>query len=62
MGLIKEPLDIDFIVDSRPLTIEEKESISAFIRADKEKRRQINSRKETNLKKRKFLQSTDKLS
>ena len=35
MGLIKEPLDIDFEVDSRPLTKKEELAISAFIQADK---------------------------
>jgi len=39
MGLIKEPLDVDFVVDPRPLTKEEEQSISEFIRADKEKRK-----------------------
>ena len=39
MGLIKEPLDIDFYVDPRPLTIEEKNLISEFIKADKLRRR-----------------------
>ncbi len=38
MGLIKEPLDVDFVVDSRPLTKKEELSISEFIKADKEKR------------------------
>ncbi|WP_170069417.1 hypothetical protein [Spirosoma pollinicola] len=38
MGLIKEPLDVDFIVDPRPLRKEEELAISAFIKADKEKR------------------------
>jgi len=38
MGLIKEPLDVDFAVDSRPLTEAEKKAISEFIKADKEKR------------------------
>lgn len=40
MGLIKEPLDVNFIVDPRPLTKAEEKAISNFIRADKEKRRQ----------------------
>ncbi len=39
MGLIKEPLDVDFVVDPRPLTKKEELAISEFIRADKEKRR-----------------------
>jgi hypothetical protein len=38
MGLIREPLDVDFFVDPRPLTDKEKKIISDFIRADKEKR------------------------
>ena len=39
MGLIKEPLDVDFVVDPRPLTKNEEKAISDFIRADKEKRK-----------------------
>ncbi|MFZ1800088.1 MAG: hypothetical protein WAU24_09520 [Chitinophagaceae bacterium] len=39
MGLIKEPLDIDFVVDPRPLSKVEEKAISDFIRADKEKRK-----------------------
>ena len=39
MGLIKEPLEVDFVVDPRPLTKAEEQSISEFIRADKEKRK-----------------------
>lgn len=39
MALIKEPLEIDFVVDSRPLTKAEEKAISDFIRADKEKRK-----------------------
>jgi hypothetical protein len=39
MGLIREPLDVDFFIDPKPLTEKEKEIISAFIKADKEKRK-----------------------
>lgn len=39
MGLIKEPLDIDFVVESKPLTKEEERAISDFIKADKAKRK-----------------------
>ncbi|MDP1764163.1 MAG: hypothetical protein Q8L07_09780 [Sediminibacterium sp.] len=46
MGLIKEPLDVDFVVDPRPLTKKEELAISEFIRADKEKRRLQAMRKE----------------
>ncbi len=38
MGLIKKPLDVDFVVDPRPLTRKEQLAISEFIKADKEKR------------------------
>jgi hypothetical protein len=38
MGLIKEPLDVDFEVDQRPLTKKEQLAISEFIKADKAKR------------------------
>ena len=38
MELKKELLDVDFIVDSRPLTKKEKLEISEFIKADKAKR------------------------
>jgi len=44
MGLIKEPLDVNFVVDPRPLTKAEQQAISAFIRADKEKRNRIKVR------------------
>ncbi len=37
MGLIKEPLDVDFEFDPRPLTKEEKEKISNYIRVYKAK-------------------------
>ena len=37
MGLIKEPKDIDFYVDPRPLTAKEQKMISDFIKADKQK-------------------------
>jgi hypothetical protein len=44
MGLIKEPLEVDFVVDPRPLTKKEELAISAFIKADKEKRALIEKR------------------
>ena len=37
MGLIKEPLDVDFDVDPRPLTDEEKLAISKYIQEYKAK-------------------------
>lgn len=44
MGLTKEPLNVDFVVDSRPLTEEEKKAISNFIKADKAKRKLKNKK------------------
>ena len=44
MGLIKEPLSGDFVVDSRQLTKKEELAISAFIKADKEKRALLEKR------------------
>lgn len=38
MGIIKEPLDVDFVVDPRPLTKKEQLALSEFIKADKAKR------------------------
>lgn len=38
MGLIREPLDVDIVVDPRPLTKKEELAISEFIKADKAKR------------------------
>lgn len=35
MGLIREPLGVDFVVDPRPLTEKEKQQISEYIRAYK---------------------------
>jgi hypothetical protein len=35
MGLIKEPLEVDFYVDSRPLTKEDEKAFSDYIKADK---------------------------
>jgi len=39
MGLIREPLELDFFVDPRPLSEKEKKMISDFIKADKVKRK-----------------------
>lgn len=44
MGLIKEPLDVDFVVNPRPLTKKEELAISEFINADKEKRALLEKR------------------
>jgi hypothetical protein len=38
MGIIKEPLEVDFVVDPRPLTKVESLALSEFIKNDKAKR------------------------
>jgi hypothetical protein len=45
MGLIREPLDVDFFVDPKPLTKEENKLISDFIKIDKQKRRLLKTTK-----------------
>jgi hypothetical protein len=39
MGLIKEPLGVDFVVDPKSLTREEKDAISQYIRKYKAKKK-----------------------
>ena len=45
MGLIREPKDVDFYVDPRPLTKEEQKMISDYIKADKKKRKGLKTKK-----------------
>jgi len=51
MGLIREPLDVDFFVDPRPLTEDEKIRISEYIKKDKEKRRALKASKKEKISK-----------
>ncbi|MEN9334197.1 MAG: hypothetical protein RLY35_1377 [Bacteroidota bacterium] len=52
MGIIKEPLNVDFFVDSRSLTPSEEKAISDFIKADKAKRKVKSKKaKKTSIKK-----------
>jgi hypothetical protein len=39
MGIVREPLEVDFVVDPRPLTLQERKMISDFIKLDKMKRK-----------------------
>jgi hypothetical protein len=52
MGLIKEPLNVDFVVDPRPLTEKERKMISDFIKADKLKKTKLIGRLKKNQKRR----------
>ena len=45
MGYIKEPKGVDFEINGKPLTPQQKEAISDFIRIDKEKRKHFDSLK-----------------
>jgi len=45
MGYIKEPDGVDFIINSKPLTEKQKQAISAFIKADKERIANLKTRK-----------------
>jgi len=47
MGLIREPLDVDFYVDARALTKKEQKMISEIIKADKQKRKHSKIKKGT---------------
>lgn len=47
MGLIREPLDVDFYVNPRPMTKEDEKAISDYIKADKAKRSKKAGRKST---------------
>ncbi len=51
MGLIREPLDVDFYVDPRPLTKAEREKISQHIREYKTKMAKRKSRTTSTKKK-----------
>lgn len=39
MGLIREPLDVDFYVIDKPLTEADRKAIALFIQNDKKKRK-----------------------
>ena len=56
MGLIREPLEVDFEFDPKPLTEKEKEEISKYIKAYKAK----NPKKETAVKREKNSASARK--
>lgn len=43
--IVREPLDVDFFVDPKPLTKEESKLISDFIKIDKQKRRLLKTTK-----------------
>ena len=46
MGIVREPLDVDFVVDPRPLSKEDQQKISEFIKADKKRRKELNISRE----------------
>ena len=44
MGLIKELFEVDFFVDPKPVTKDELQKISDYIKADKETRKMLRTR------------------
>ena len=46
MTLSKKLLEIDFVFDPKPVTIKEKDMISDFIKADKERKSHIRKSRE----------------
>lgn len=44
MGYIKEPDGVDFIINGKPLTDEQKQAITDFIKADKERLAKLKTR------------------
>ncbi len=53
MGLIREPLEVDFFFDPKPLTVNDQQLISDYIKADKAKgNSQKSSSKAANTKQR----------
>ena len=45
MGYIKEPDGVDFVINGKPLTDEQKQAITAFIKADKERLADLKNRR-----------------
>jgi len=58
MGLIKEPLDVDFVVEPRMLTTVEKEQISAYI---KQRKANADAPKKKAIRKRTLAKSAKKI-
>jgi hypothetical protein len=48
MGYIKEPEGVDFIISGKPLTDKQKQAVSAFIKADKERLAKLKGRRGRN--------------
>jgi len=47
MGLLKEPLDVDFFVDPKTLSEREVRLITDYIKSDKEKNKNLNPAKKS---------------
>jgi hypothetical protein len=45
MGYIKEPEGVDFVINGKPLTAKQKQAISEFIKADKQRLAKMKSGK-----------------
>ena len=51
MGLIREPIDVDFVVDPKPLTQQERNAVSQYIREYKAKKTKKNTKKASPVRK-----------
>lgn len=45
MGYIKEPDGVDFVINGKPLTDKQKQEVSEFIKADKERLANLKNRR-----------------
>lgn len=50
MGYIKEPEGVDFVINGKPLTDKQKQEISEFIKADKERLAKLKARNKKSTK------------
>ena len=55
MGYVKEPDGVDFIIKGNPLTEKQKQAISEFIKADKERLANLKKRRKKSASRKKAL-------
>lgn len=59
MGYIKEPEGVDFVINGKPLTEKQKQAISDFIKADKERIAKLKTRKTNSATRKTILEKRD---
>jgi hypothetical protein len=50
MGYVKEPEGIDFVIQGKPLTVQQKQALSEYIKADKKKQAQSKTANKKSIK------------